>query len=391
MPRKILVTARRDISTVWQSVNPMLGNGEIAYEIDSGKAKLGDGVTPWNSLRYLSDILHDNVVANRMLRDSTALSVIGRSASTTGDPGDITSSQDFQTLRRSGSSLGFGQVATEGFADQAVTSAKILDEAISDVHVNSSAGISPSKLGPGFLRDVTKASTPNYVDDSITTDKLNNQPNDEGVGVWRDYPIKMYVAFPKFYYARYRTNTVFGPVGDGTIGFNPPGPSREQLQTVNQLNWSLYSFWWPRRRRFYYYWQTIDDDDEGREFPGIEIFYAKYCVINKTCYVNALVRMTNSMQFQATAFFSLPKTPAVPEFTSIGSAYQLNSWDPRNNPALRAIYLEDDKVGFFGHRYPRYFGWSWYGWYWFEGWRSYHYNIFRFPDRVSFNLRYEIE
>lgn len=370
MPRKILISARRDTSSTWQSVNPILGNGEIAFETNSGKAKLGDGVTSWNSLRYLSDILHDNVVANRMLRDSTALSVIGRSSSTTGDPGDISALEDTHTLRRSGSSLGFGQLATESFADGAVTSTKILNETIIDDDINSSAGISPSKLGAGFIKDVTKTSTPNYVNDSVTASKLNNQANDEGVGVWQDYPIRMYVAFPKFYYGRY------------VIGYN---------NTANTIDWIRYSFWSPRRRRFYYYWQTLDDDDEGRQFTGIEIFYAKYCVINKTCYVNALVRMTNSAQFQATAFFSLPKTPAVPEFTSIGSAYQLNSWDPRNNPALRAIALEGDKVGFFGHRYPRYYGWSWYGWWWFEGWRSYHYNLFRFPDRVSFNLRYEIE
>jgi hypothetical protein len=51
-----------------------------------------------------------NGISNTMLRDSTALSVIGRSANSTGDPADISAGTDNQVLRRSGTSLGFGAV-----------------------------------------------------------------------------------------------------------------------------------------------------------------------------------------------------------------------------------------------------------------------------------------
>src|SRR5574338_573235 len=51
-----------------------------------------------------------NAVSNTKLRDSAGLSVIGRSASTTGDPADITASADGQVLRRSGTTLGFGSI-----------------------------------------------------------------------------------------------------------------------------------------------------------------------------------------------------------------------------------------------------------------------------------------
>jgi hypothetical protein len=49
-----------------------------------------------------------NVVDDTKLRDSAALSVIGRSANSTGDPADIAAASDGQVLRRAASVLGFG-------------------------------------------------------------------------------------------------------------------------------------------------------------------------------------------------------------------------------------------------------------------------------------------
>ena len=51
-----------------------------------------------------------NAVTDAKLRDSAALSVIGRSANSTGDPADIAAGSDHQVLRRSGTSIGFGAV-----------------------------------------------------------------------------------------------------------------------------------------------------------------------------------------------------------------------------------------------------------------------------------------
>jgi len=69
-----------------------------------------------------------DVVGNTELRDSGALSVIGRSANSTGNPADISASAaSGAVLRESGSTLGFGTVATAGIADAAVTYAKIQD------------------------------------------------------------------------------------------------------------------------------------------------------------------------------------------------------------------------------------------------------------------------
>jgi len=50
MPVKIQL--RRGTASQWSSANSILANGELAVETDTNKIKIGDGITPWNSLTY---------------------------------------------------------------------------------------------------------------------------------------------------------------------------------------------------------------------------------------------------------------------------------------------------------------------------------------------------
>lgn len=69
-------------------------------------------------------------VTSAMLRNSAALSVIGRSANSAGVPADITcTAASDAVLRESGSVLGCGTVATAGIANNAITDAKIRQSA----------------------------------------------------------------------------------------------------------------------------------------------------------------------------------------------------------------------------------------------------------------------
>lgn len=43
---------RRDTAANWTSNNPTLAAGEIGYETDTAKFKIGDGATAWSSLAY---------------------------------------------------------------------------------------------------------------------------------------------------------------------------------------------------------------------------------------------------------------------------------------------------------------------------------------------------
>lgn len=46
---------RRDRSVNWTRDNPVLAQGEMALETDTKAWKMGDGITPWNSLAYRED------------------------------------------------------------------------------------------------------------------------------------------------------------------------------------------------------------------------------------------------------------------------------------------------------------------------------------------------
>ena len=48
------VQQRRDTAANWTAANPVLLAGEVGWETDTGKAKLGNGTTAWTGLAYIS-------------------------------------------------------------------------------------------------------------------------------------------------------------------------------------------------------------------------------------------------------------------------------------------------------------------------------------------------
>ena len=46
---------RRATAAQWTAANPVLAAGELGFELDTNSAKIGDGLTPWKTLPYLSD------------------------------------------------------------------------------------------------------------------------------------------------------------------------------------------------------------------------------------------------------------------------------------------------------------------------------------------------
>jgi hypothetical protein len=82
------------------------GSGGTVTSVASGTGLTGGPITTTGTLSVAT-----NGISDTLLRDSAALSVIGRSANSTGDPADIAAASDHQVLRRSGTALGFGAVA----------------------------------------------------------------------------------------------------------------------------------------------------------------------------------------------------------------------------------------------------------------------------------------
>jgi hypothetical protein len=50
----IRIQIRNDVAQAWTDANPILMQGEMGNEIDTGKFKVGDGITDWIHLPYSS-------------------------------------------------------------------------------------------------------------------------------------------------------------------------------------------------------------------------------------------------------------------------------------------------------------------------------------------------
>lgn len=49
------IKVRRSSSTAWTNANPVLASGEIGFETNTGKFKIGDGETTWALLYYFKN------------------------------------------------------------------------------------------------------------------------------------------------------------------------------------------------------------------------------------------------------------------------------------------------------------------------------------------------
>jgi hypothetical protein len=53
------IQLRRDTAANWTSANPTLAQGEIGFESNTGKMKIGIGSTAWTSLGYFAGAIAD--------------------------------------------------------------------------------------------------------------------------------------------------------------------------------------------------------------------------------------------------------------------------------------------------------------------------------------------
>lgn len=77
MPANTQLQIRRGLSSLWASVNSTLAAGEIGHETDTGRIKIGDGTTQWNSLPY-SFAKYTDIVTGSGINASYLTDVGGR-------------------------------------------------------------------------------------------------------------------------------------------------------------------------------------------------------------------------------------------------------------------------------------------------------------------------
>jgi hypothetical protein len=113
--RRILI--RRDTADNWTASNPTLASGELGGETDTGKLKLGNGSTAWNSLAYQGGVTSVN-----------------------GNTGVVTGLAPINNASFTG---------TFSAPTGTITSTMLADGTIMDADINASAAIAYSKLNLG--------------------------------------------------------------------------------------------------------------------------------------------------------------------------------------------------------------------------------------------------
>tara|TARA_Y100000004_G_scaffold186402_1_gene237908 strand:+ start:13273 stop:14379 length:1107 start_codon:yes stop_codon:yes gene_type:complete len=77
-----------------------------------------------------TDGIADDAITHEKIEESAALSVLGVTGNAAAHVADIAAASDHKVLRRNGTSLGFGAVHTDGIANGAVTGVKLADDAV---------------------------------------------------------------------------------------------------------------------------------------------------------------------------------------------------------------------------------------------------------------------
>lgn len=117
----------------------------------------------------------NNAVSNAKFRQSVALSVVGVAGNATANVADIVAAVDGEVLRRSGTTVGFGTVATAGITDDAVTLAKLENGTQGDILYYGASG-APTRLGAGtsgqYLKTQGAGANPLWADVTVTGKKI---------------------------------------------------------------------------------------------------------------------------------------------------------------------------------------------------------------------------
>jgi Repeat of unknown function (DUF5907) len=131
--------------SAWQKI--ATGN-TLNTSLASGNILVGNASNVATAVMPIGDVAISNTgatsigagkVTNGHLASAAALTVKGNATNAAASPTDIAAGTDGYVLRRNGTSLGFGTVATAGIADGAITTNKIATDAITSTQIATGA------------------------------------------------------------------------------------------------------------------------------------------------------------------------------------------------------------------------------------------------------------
>ncbi|MDF9800809.1 hypothetical protein OKW21_006072 [Catalinimonas alkaloidigena] len=149
------IILRKSTAAEWQAANTVLDSGEAGYETDSGKLKIGDGTTAWNSLSYLTDI-PDNSITNAMLQSGSVSAAI------------------LATNAVSSSKIQTDAISTGKIQDAAITEQKLSADVVTKLNQTGSTYTGfDSDFAAKDTDDLAEGSVNKYLlDNSVSTAKI---------------------------------------------------------------------------------------------------------------------------------------------------------------------------------------------------------------------------
>lgn len=420
----VRIQFRRGTAAEWSSTNPILASGEVGFETDSKKFKVGDGTTRWNDLTYYVTGTITGVVAGGGLigggttgtvtlsLDSAVLSGTvfnNRGDLLTATANDSPSilpvgSTDYDVLQVDSTKvtgLAYGKVQTAAIADNAVTTAKILDTSVVTSKILDSA-ITTAKLDNSSVTDTKLAAN------AVTTSKINNgavTSDKLGEGsVTTSKIADLSITGVKFAdniitSAKIANGTIVNEDINASAGIdlsklntgNLPtgiktvsGNYTDRSITVNKLSNTVGS-------DGIGVWQSWTPTVTGLTTSQWDTIYSKYMKLNNLCQVHTAIRVKNVPSRDNTNIsFNLPLTPVFAANLQSGDKIAIGSFLHQSNEeqnyywwyggSTTAIYRNGVVV-------------PWGGWRFWWYYNRYPYDFYfdvQTGDVISFTVSYEV-
>ena len=172
---------RRGTASQWTQANPVLNLGELGFVTDSKRFKIGNGVTPWNSLDYSVATLENGKIPLDQLPDTVKIAVhevgtLAQRNNLTVQPGDMAVvSEEVRTYvsNGSGGSASWVEILiTPDLSDYNYATESFVDDSIDNLNISSFVtGASANFIVDSAIQNANlgQYATTSYVNSAISS------------------------------------------------------------------------------------------------------------------------------------------------------------------------------------------------------------------------------
>lgn len=172
---------RRGTASQWTQANPVLNLGELGFVTDSKRFKIGNGVTPWNSLNYSVATLENGKIPLDQLPDTVKIAVhevgtLAQRNNLTVQPGDMAVvSEEVRTYvsNGSGGSASWVEILiTPDLSDYNYATESFVDDSIDNLNISSFVtGASANFIVDSAIQNANlgQYATTSYVNSAISS------------------------------------------------------------------------------------------------------------------------------------------------------------------------------------------------------------------------------